>query len=255
MQSDKNDKNSVTLSCHQTHLLFARSTNPDMLAALCSSSNNGTERTRNKENKTCWAHKAKTNVQKITKKSKSMMPEMWEFLKTGGGNLKWMSSSSETDLGMQWHGSPPCMCCTELWHKSAGVSGFQKQLCRTWTKRHELEATGGVCPKRLSLFIVWFFCATNSVCVFATQRTLPAVAWHQSSGFLSHKLPLWHFSNVMGCHCDMTLMWHVPKVTDRKKDRQTDKQKLHGHHTCSLGQQKLEATGGVCPKRLSLCHA
>jgi len=51
------------------------------------------------------------------------------------------------------------------------------------------------------------------------------VAWHQSSDFLSHKLPLWHFSNVMGCHCDMTfvwhaLMWHVPHVPDMHADRQ-----------------------------------
>jgi len=93
------------------------------------------------------------------------------------------------------------------WNKIGFKMHCQAMVYQTW---QELEATGGVCPKRLSLCHAQFFYATNMVRIFATQRTLPAVAWHQSSGFLSHKLPLWHFSNVMGCHCDMTLMWHAP---------------------------------------------
>ena len=83
---------------------------------------------------------------------------------------------------------------------------------------------GGVCPKRLSLCHAQFFHTTNEVHIFVAQRTFPAVAWHPSSGFLSHKSPLWHFSHVMGCHCDMTLMWHAPRATDRKTDMQTCRQ-------------------------------
>jgi len=36
--------------------------------------------------------------------------------------------------------------------------------------------------------------------------------------------------------------WSVSTVTDRKTDMQTDKQKLHGHHTYSLGQFILQCS-------------
>ena len=57
---------------------------------------------------------------------------------------------------------------------------------------------------------------------FVVFGTLPPVTCTQRSGFLSHKLPLWNFSNLMGCHCDMITAWPAPEVACTHALRQTN---------------------------------
>jgi len=88
----------------------------------------------------------------------------------------------------------------------------------------------GVCALNGWACVMRIFFTQQIWCVFLLRREpSPAVAWHQSSGFLSHKLPLWHDPYV-------TCPYVTCSLCDRKTDRQTAKQKLHRHHTYSLGQ-------------------
>jgi len=102
------------------------------------------------------------------------------------------------------------------------------------------------------------FCTTILCYNFENCRINLCDIYHRSVvGKCSLGTPQWHDIRVLvfcptSCHCDTFLMWWAATVTwplcdmslkwqtYRQTDRQTAKQKLHRHHTYSLGQLMLQ---------------